>query len=678
MSDGTTLEITPSTSALCTTRCVGPSGTLRVTRACIRGCETAERMRARYAIHTPVPLSSPPSYYPMAPIATPIPVAPPVGAPTPMSAPTPVWSVPRYDWTPAPVATPMTIAPSSWDWHPLDWLSPPWWIWPLGIILVLVVLAKLGWLWRAIGMFILAAALYNNPLIAAGLAATFGVVYFACRRFPKFRHFLAASCAFVTAFIRYRPTIRRAASSLHGDADWMDINAAAKHFSTGGLIIGEAYRPDLRPNGGKAPLLRFDGNSGSGHILVIAGSGGYKTTGVVVPSALEWPSTLVCLDPSGDVARLTYQARRELGHRVVVLDPDQTSDSFNALDWIDTRSDRAISDIQSIVTWLCGELPDTRYRRDGDYFDQAGRDLLSCLLADILFDTGIQPQRKTLALLRQRLTRPIPILKTMLKAIIVKPVGYGFAAQHAAALADLPDKQFAGLYGSATTATSWLAVPSLARLVCGDSFHTRHLLSGHLDVFINLPLKTLEANPQVGRIILGSLLQRVYEARGQMAGRCLFLLDEVARLGYMSLLETARDTGRKYAINLCLLFQSAGQLAQTWGESGRQAWMDGSYIRCFSHIQDFAAAEMVSQACGEYTAWADSTTEGSSKHPGSWFSGSHKSSGEHQVARRLIKADEIMRLRDTDSGSPTAMIAAQPTADDRSVALSAPSVVRPN
>jgi hypothetical protein len=59
-------------------------------------------------------------------------------------------------------------------------------------------------------------------------------------------------------------------------------------------------------------------------------------------------------------------------------------------------------------------------------------------------------------------------------------------------LADLIfDPAIPSVYGEAGNATSWLAIPSLARLVCGSGFSTRHLLYGKLDVFINLPLKVI-------------------------------------------------------------------------------------------------------------------------------------------------------------------------------------------
>ena len=250
-------------------------------------------------------------------------------------------------------------------------------------------------------------------------------------------------------------------------------------------------------------------------------------------------------------------------------------------------------------------------------------------------------------LLRQRVSLPIPELKELLEAIYAKGSGYGFGfpAQLAGNLKDITEKQFSGFYGEAGNATSWLAIPSLARLVCGQGFRTRNLLSGRLDVFINLPLKVLQTSPQAARVILGALLNAVYEARGASAGRILFLLDEVARLGYMGILETARDTGRKYGINLCLLYQSLGQLTQSWGHQGRQAWFDSAYLRLFSHIQDYEAADFLSKACGEFTALGDSITEGSGSSSG-WersTSSTHRSTSQQQIARRLIKPEEVLQ-----------------------------------
>jgi type IV secretion system protein VirD4 len=438
-------------------------------------------------------------------------------------------------------------------------------------------------------------------------------------------------------------TVRRAASNLHGASDWFPIKHALKWFERGGIVIGEAYRPDLNPKlGGTAPLLRYDGAAGSGHCLLFAGSGGFKTTATGIPTALEWPGGLVYLDPSAEVYPMVYAARREKGHRVLTLNPeDPASDGFNVLGWIDPSSDRALTDIQSVISWLAGEKP-AELQREGyeDYFRQAAKSLLSCILADILF-SDLPAKEKTLATLRRRVAVPIPDLRQYLNDIYAKGLryGFGFPAEQAGNLKDITDKQFAGFYGEAGNLTQWLSIPRLSKLVCGSNFSSRHLLTGKVDVFINVPLKVLQATPQVCRLILGALLNAVYEAGGA-DGRILFLLDEVARLGYMSILETARDEGRKYGINLCLLYQSLGQLTATWGVQGRQAWFDSAYLKLFASVQDVEVAEYVSRACGEFTAISESSSQGSGRSSSS--NTRHQSTSEQFVRRSLISAAEVL------------------------------------
>ena len=72
----------------------------------------------------------------------------------------------------------------------------------------------------------------------------------------------------------------------------------------------------------------------SAHGIVFAGSGGFKTTSVTVPTALKWGGSLVVLDPSSKVAPMVIDHRRKAGRKVIVLDPETPTIGFNALDWI--------------------------------------------------------------------------------------------------------------------------------------------------------------------------------------------------------------------------------------------------------------------------------------------------------------------------------------------------------
>ena len=128
---------------------------------------------------------------------------------------------------------------------------------------------------------------------------------------------------------------------------------------------------------------------------------------------------------------------------------------------------------------------------------------------------------------------------------------------------------FSGVYANAVKETHWLSYSNYAALVSGSSFTTDELAAGETDIFIALDLKVLETHPGLARVIIGALMNAIYNRNGEVNGRTLFLLDEVARLGFLRVLETARDAGRKYGITMTLLYQSIGQMREAYG--GRDA-----------------------------------------------------------------------------------------------------------
>lgn len=491
--------------------------------------------------------------------------------------------------------------------------------------------------------------------------------------------------------------LRRARSDNHGHADWLSMKDARRLFPGpdprhGGIVVGEAYRVDLdrhgsswhgsswraarRPfdpadpatwgAGGTAPLLIDPCRSGSTHALVLAGSGGFKTTSVGIPTLLAWTGSAVVLDPAREIGPMVgaYRAT-SLGHRVVTLDPAATTNQrtddladdpapanelaagFNALDWIDIGGPLAETNVEAVATWLAGE-PARGVSGGGggaEFFRDMGRGLIACLLADLMWDPALPRREKTLRRLRQALVIPEAEMRTRLGEIHGASAS-PMARDLAGTLMGLVDETFSGVYANANQATRWLSIRAYADLVSGESFETRELCEGRLTVFVQLPLKTLQATPGLGRVIVGALLNAAYEADGATEGRVLFLLDEVARLGPMAALEAARDAGRKYGITLLMLYQSAGQLTEHWGREGARAWIDSTAWRLYAAVQDPETARALSQACGEHGVMA--TSEGDTRGTsGRWGGASSASSGKSanrsEIRRALIKPDELLQ-----------------------------------
>jgi type IV secretion system protein VirD4 len=468
------------------------------------------------------------------------------------------------------------------------------------------------------------------------------------------------------AFATMKPRRVTGKRAIHGSADWMAMPEAKRMFGdAGGIVVGEAnrvdkdsvasrtFRADVKESwgaGGKSPLLCFDASFGSTHGLVFAGSGGFKTTSVTIPTALKWGSGLVALDPSNEVAPMVIDQRRRVGREVFVLSPKDSLIGFNVLDWIGRFGGTKEEDVVAVASWVVTDVGKQISMRD-DFFRASALQLITALIADVCLSGHTEKERQTLRQVRMNLSEPEPKLRERLQTIHDKSESE-FVRENVAAFVNMTPETFSGVYANAIKETHWLSYPNYAALVSGSSFSTEDIAGGNTDIFVNLELKTLEAHPGLARTIIGALLNAIYNRNGETKGRTLFLLDEVARLGYLRILETARDAGRKYGISLLLLFQSIGQMRETYG--GRDAtskWFESASWVSFAAINDPETADYISRRCGNTTVEVDQLSRTSQ------MSGSSRTRSKQLAARPLILPEEVLRMRGDEqivftSGNP--------------------------
>ena len=497
---------------------------------------------------------------------------------------------------------------------------------------------------------------YADPatMVGAGIAFISGMF--------ALRVAMMGNAAFATA-VPKRIAGKRA---VHGDADWMNMREAAKLFpEAGGIVIGERYRVDrdsvagmpFRSDeaqswgaGGRSPLLCFDGAFGSTHGIVFAGSGGFKTTSVTIPTALKFGGSLVVLDPSSEVAPMVAEHRSKGGRTVIVLDPKTPGVGFNALDWIGKFGGTKEEDIVAVATWIMTDNPRSASARD-DFFRASAMQLLTALIADVCLSGHTAEEDQTLRQVRANLSEPEPQLRARLTRIYEQSDS-DFVKENVSVFVNMTPETFSGVYANAVKETHWLSYPNYAGLVSGKSFRTDRLADGTVDIFIALDLKVLEAHPGLARVVIGSFLNAIYNRNGDVKGRTLFLLDEVARLGYLRILETARDAGRKYGITLTMIFQSIGQMREAYG--GRDAtskWFESASWISFSAINDPDTADYISKRCGDTTVEVDQTNRSTG------MKGSSRSRSKQLSRRPLILPHEVLRMRSDEqivftSGNP--------------------------
>lgn len=469
---------------------------------------------------------------------------------------------------------------------------------------------------------------------------------------------IAAAVGFVIVAISARVSVvvsdavKRAKRGTFGDADWLTMSAAGKLFPADGeIVVGERYRVDKETirdvpfdprnreswgSGGIAPLLTYKQDFDSTHMLFFAGSGGFKTTSNVVPTALRYTGPVICLDPSTEVAPMVVEYRTNvLKRECMVLDPTNPVAGFNVLDWIETSTHKE-EDIVAVAHMLLSES--ARFESStGSYFQNQAHNLLTGLLAHVM----LSPQyagRRSLRSLREIVSEPEPSVLTMLRDI-QKSSSSLFIRETLGVFTNMTEQTFSGVYSTASKDTQWLSLENYAALVCGARFKSSDIVSGKKDVFLNIPAAILRSYPGIGRVIIGSLINAMTQADGAFERRALFMLDEVDLLGYMRVLEEARDRGRKYGITLMLMYQSVGQLERHFGKDGATSWIDGCAFASYAAIKALDTARNVSAQCGEMTV----EVQGKSRNVG-WSnsnSGSRRSESLNLQRRPLIMPHEI-------------------------------------
>ncbi|APO77490.1 MULTISPECIES: Ti-type conjugative transfer system protein TraG [Rhizobium] len=446
--------------------------------------------------------------------------------------------------------------------------------------------------------------------------------------------------------------IKRARRGIFGDADWLPMAAAGKLFPPDGeIVVGERYRVDKEiihalpfdvndrstwGQGGKAPLLTYRQDFDSTHMLFFAGSGGYKTTSNVVPTALRYTGPMICLDPSTEVAPMVVEHRTNaLGREVMVLDPTNPIMGFNVLDGIEASKQKE-EDIVGIAHMLLSES--LRFESStGSYFQNQAHNLLTGLLAHVMLSPEYEG-RRSLRSLRQIVSEPEPSVLAMLRDI-QEHSGSAFIRETLGVFTNMTEQTFSGVYSTASKDTQWLSLDSYAALVCGNAFKSSDIVSGKKDVFLNISASILRSYPGIARVIIGSLINAMVQADGAFQRRALFMLDEVDLLGYMRVLEEARDRGRKYGISMMLMYQSVGQLERHFGKDGATSWIDGCAFASYAAIKALDTARNLSAQCGEMTV----EVKGSSRNIG-WDTKNNASRRSENVnfqRRPLIMPHEI-------------------------------------
>ena len=349
---------------------------------------------------------------------------------------------------------------------------------------------------------------YAGGAVAAGLASTFcSAIGDGLNHGVKSALVAAAGLAGAgLGYARWRMDPRRLESTAHGSAYFADLAGVAGSQPGGdGLIVGRAIGAAVKSRRFFDPSTSRVGQGflqyeGPAHLITIAPTRSGKGVGAIVPNLLVSPRSIICVDPKGENAALTADARARFGP-VYVVDPfgvsGQKSAAFNPLSNLTAQSPDLAEDAFAIADALIYDAPG----QSGEaHWNEEAKALICGVILHVVTAWPIRAQ--TLSLVRELLTSAPDRMSAMLDDMAASQAAGGLVARAANRHLSKSDREAAGVLSSAQRHTHFLDSPRMTGVLQHSDFRFEDLKAGASTVFLVLPPDRLATHARWLRLLV--------------------------------------------------------------------------------------------------------------------------------------------------------------------------------
>ena len=427
----------------------------------------------------------------------------------------------------------------------------------------------------------------------------------------------------------------------YGSARWAKPRevAAAGLLGEDGVVLGQL----------DGAYLRHDGPE---HVLCFAPTRSGKGVGLVVPSLLTWPGSVIVHDIKGENWQLTSACRARVG-RVLLFDPtNPESAAYNPLLEV-RRGDAEVRDVQNVADILVD--PEGALERRS-HWEKTSHSLLVGAILHVLY----AGPDKTLAGVAEFLSDPRRPIEATLRAMMATPhLGDRPHPVVASAARELLNKSENERSGVLSTAMSFLGLyrdPVVAKVTNRCDWRIADLVDGArpASLYLVVPPSDISRTKPLVRLILNQIGRRLTEELSAKSSRrrVLLMLDEFPALGRLDFFESALAFMAGYGLKAFLIAQSLNQIEKAYGPNN--AILDNCHVRVCFATNDERTAKRVSDALGTATELrAMKNYAGHRLSP--WLG--HLMVSRQETARPLLTPGEVMQLPPDDelvlvSGSP--------------------------
>ena len=396
-----------------------------------------------------------------------------------------------------------------------------------------------------------------------------------------------------------------------------------------------------------ADYLRHDGPE---HVMAFAPTRSGKGVGLVIPTLLSWPGSVIVHDIKGENWELTAGWRKRFSHCILFNPTDLRSARFNPL--LEVRKGaNEVRDVQNIVDILVDPEGSLEHR---SHWEKTSHSLLVGAILHVLY----AEEDKTLARVATFLSDPARTFVETLQRMLTTnhlgdaeaPVVHPVVASAARELMNKSPNERSGVLSTAMSFLSLYYDPMVASATSTCDWRIADLVNAErpVSLFLVIPPSDISRTKPLVRLILNQIGRRLTErlegdpsktSRHQL----LMMLDEFPALGRLDFFETALAFMAGYGIRAYLIAQSLNQISKAYGENN--SILDNCHVRIAFSSNDERTAKRISDALGTATEQrAQRNYAGHRLAP--WLS--HVMVSRQETARPLLTPGEVMQLPPSD------------------------------
>lgn len=370
------------------------------------------------------------------------------------------------------------------------------------------------------------------------------------------------------------------------------------------------------------------------HLILVAPTGGGKTTKFVIPNVLNLDTSIILTDPSGEIFNNTAGYLHDNGFNIKVINVGNLSGSYlyNPLYRANTQTD--IEKISEIL--INTAYPDSR--GDSKFWNNLGQQIISLLIRCLKNQpTKYQNLHNVRYLLNKFGKNGSPLndffAENADQVTFDEIIGY----------LSQDEKVLQGGLSTAKAGLKKFTDPQLCQLTSEENLHFETIRKEKTALYLIVPEHEIEYYGFFLNILYTQLFDFCMKTpkEGESYLPVTFMLDEFGNMGKLPNFSGLITTLRKRKVSVNIILQDLEQLTNNYGKSDASTILNNCSSKIYFSGLSLQTTKDLESTLGQTTIRY--------REPGSSVWSSNSSAAIREIGRPLLSADQIRQLSEDEA-----------------------------